>query len=75
MNLGVDFADSNSIFTFAGFCGLIVGLILAIKYRRKDNTTTRKNPLYTANLNSVGFSLMGCAMLVVLFPSITLHLT
>lgn len=71
-SLGEDYGEGNSTFTFGGFYGLTVGFVQYLKYRQPRNDT-KQHYLYTANLLSVAFSLIGTCFLMALFPVYLLH--
>lgn len=68
--LGLDYGGSFSIFTFGGFMGLFMGIMLNCAYRGENRTG--KNKHYTGNHFSVALSLMGNLIVWVLFPILTM---
>lgn len=77
-NFGIDFAQSNSIFTFGGFYGFSIAIIKYIRSKFAKLTqedSSSRNRYYQANLNSVSFSLIGLGILVAFFPILAAHPT
>lgn len=64
--LGLDYGGSFSVFTFGGFVGLFLGIMLNCKY--KGENETGRNRHYTGNSFSVSLSLMGNLIVWALFP-------
>lgn len=65
-----DFGDTFLIFVYGGFMGLMMSTILRVK--EKDERTTAKCNIYTGDMGSVTFSLLGACFLFAFFPGILL---
>jgi hypothetical protein len=67
-NLAVDGFGTYSIFTFGGFMGLAMGLILKCKEDRTDGCSTSTHAFNSASPFSVSYALFGSLIILALFP-------
>ncbi len=67
-NLAVDGFGTYSIFTYGGFMGLAMGLILKFKEDRTEGCSTSTHALNNASPFSVSYALLGSIIILALFP-------
>jgi hypothetical protein len=67
MSLGQDVFGTFSIFTFGGFLGLAIGIVLAIREKKKD-VITYEHPMLGGNIASTSQSALGVLFIFILFP-------
>lgn len=69
--IGMDFGGTFGIFTFGGFMGFGIGIIhILINYRNRN--MTKRSTLYTADLTSTAFSMLGALFIFSFFPALVL---
>jgi hypothetical protein len=69
-NLAVDGFGTYSIFTFGGFMGLAMGLILKFKEDRTEGGSTATHTFNDASPFSVSYALFGSLIIFALFPAL-----
>ena len=67
-NLGQDSFGTFSIFTFGGFMGLALGLILYCKEKANYSTSTGSHPKYSSSENNAPLALFGAIIIFLFFP-------
>jgi O-antigen ligase len=66
--LSVDGFGTYTIFTFGGFMGLALGLILKFKEDRTEGCSTERHVFNTASIFSASYALFGSLIIFALFP-------
>lgn len=69
--VGFDYGYTYRLFIYAGFMGLIMGLLLRTREKQPEKSTDR-HLRYTGTLYSGGMAVIGCVFLWVFFPMIVM---
>lgn len=67
-NLSVDGFGTYTIFTFGGFMGLALGVILKFKEDRTEGCSTERNVFNTSSVFTSSYALLGSVVIFTLFP-------
>ena len=71
INIGIDGFGTYSIFTYGGFMGLALGVILKFKEDRAEGSSTEKHAFNSSSLFTASYALFGSLIIFALFPTLS----
>lgn len=71
INIGIDGFGTYSIFTYGGFMGLALGVLLKFKEDRAEESSTEKHAFNNASLFTASYALFGSLIIFALFPTLS----